>query len=151
MRSLVKLLFVVLVLMTVGMLYYQRLLTIPTITQPAKPQLSDICNALTKITPHEGETVTSPLTVSITIDNRRSCKWTVFEAMAGSVTLKDGNDQIMGTAVLTTTDEWMTDKPVTYTGTLEFPSPPTSELQLVILEEDPSGEGSQTVTIPLNY
>jgi hypothetical protein len=116
-----------------------------------KPTTSPICNALTNITPGSGTKITSPLSVTVTIDNTQSCNWTVFEAQAGILTLKDSNDEILGTGTLTTTSEWMTEQPVVYTGTFEFTKPATDDVTLIIEEEDPSGEGSQTVSIPLTY
>lgn len=109
------------------------------------------CDALTKIQPNTGEKVTSPLTISVTVDNTKTCKWTVFEAQAGTIVLKDKSGKTLGSGVLKTTDDWMTDQPVTYTGTIKFTTPSSKDLTLTITEEDPSGKGSQTVTIPLYY
>ena len=113
--------------------------------------ITSICDALTKLSPRSGTKITSPLTVSVTVDNTKSCKWTVFEAQAGTLTVKDSNGEILGKGILTTTGEWMTEQPVVYTGTVEFTKPATNDVTLVIEEEDPSGEGSQTVSIPLTY
>lgn len=113
--------------------------------------ISPICDALTNITPQSGTKITSPFTVSVTVDNTKSCKWTVFEAQAGTLTLKDADGQTLGTGLLTTTGEWMTEQPVTYRGMIEFSEPATDDVTLVITEEDPSGEGGQTVSIPLTY
>lgn len=110
-----------------------------------------MCDALSNITPRSGTKITSPLTVTVTVDNTKSCKWTVFEAQAGTLTIKDSNGKALGTGILTTTGEWMTEQPVTYTGTIEFSEPATDDVTLVITEEDPSGEGGQTVSIPLTY
>lgn len=113
--------------------------------------IAPTCDALTKITPQSGQKITSPLTVSVTVDNTKSCKWTVFEAQAGTIMLKDSNNHTIGSGILTTSEEWMTDTPVTYTGTISFTKPTTDDVTLIITEEDPSGKGSQTVTIPLTY
>lgn len=118
--------------------------------QTQQPTVS-VCNALTMTNPQKGQKITSPLTVTVTIDNTKSCHWTVFEAQAGTLTLQDNTGKIIGTGRLTTSANWMTDKPVTYTGTIEFTKPETNELQLLIEEENPSGQESQTVTIPLMY
>lgn len=117
-----------------------------------QPTITITCNALTNISPQAGDKVASPLTVTITVDNRQSCKWTVFEAQAGTFTLKDTTGQTIGSGTLTTTEDWMTENPVVYTGTTEFiNTPASSELTLTITEEDPSGMGAQEITIPLSY
>lgn len=113
--------------------------------------VTPICDALTEIQPSSGAKITSPLHVSVTIDNTKSCKWTVFEAQAGALTVKDSTGEILGTGILTTNSEWMTEQPVVYTGTVEFIEPSTDDVTLVITEEDPRGESGQTVSIPLTY
>ena len=120
-------------------------------TNHPQPTSRVTCDALTDMSPQSGEKITSPLTVTVTVDNTKSCNWTVFEAQAGTLTLKDSAGQIISSGTLTTTEEWMTEQPVVYTGTLEFTTPNTSDLTLTITEEDPSGQGAQEVTIPLTY
>src|SRR6185503_3778654 len=103
------------------------------------PSSSITCNALSNISPQSGAKVSSPLVVTMTVNNTKSCKWTVFEAQAGIAELKDSTGQKIGTATLTTTQDWMTDQPVVYTGTIEFTTnPASSDLTLTITEEDPS-------------
>lgn len=111
------------------------------------------CSALTITTPESGAQVTDPVTVTVVVDNTNpKCGWTVFEAQAGSMELRDETDQLIGTGILTTTDDWMTNQPVTYTGTIPFMNVPASaNLVLTIFEEDPSGQGSQEVILPLTY
>jgi hypothetical protein len=117
-----------------------------------KPTPLPSCDALTNISPKAGDKVASPLTVTVTVDNTKSCKWTVFEAQAGTLSLIDTTNQTIGTGTLTTSEEWMTDQPVVYQGTIEFTTTPASgDLTLKITEEDPSGQGPQEVTIPLTY
>lgn len=113
--------------------------------------VSPICDALTNITPQSETKITSPLTVNVTVDNTKSCKWTVFEAQAGILTLKDSTGEILGSGTLTTSSEWMTEQPVVYTGIIEFTEPATDDVTLIITEEDPSGQGAKTVSIPLTY
>lgn len=121
-------------------------------SQTPSSKTPPVCDALTNISPKSGDKVTSPITVTVTIDNTKTCKWTVFEAQAGTMEVKDTNGQILGTGTLTTTSEWMTDQPVEYTGTISLSgTPATNDIVLTIKEDDPSGQGSQEVTIPLIY
>ena len=115
------------------------------------PTSAASCDALSQITPLPGAKVTSPLTVTVTVDNTKNCKWTVFEAQAGTVILKDDTGQTLGNGILQTTEDWMTEKPVTYTATFTFTKPTTHDLTLIITEEDPSGNGTKSEVIPLTY
>ncbi len=128
---------------------WEKYIQTPYTTQIPTPIPS--CDAVTILSPKPGSKITSPLTVTVKVDNTKSCKWTVFEAQAGTLTLKDSNGQILGSGILTTTSEWMTEQPVIYTGTVEFTKPTTDDVTLVIEEEDPSGQGAQIVPIPLTY
>lgn len=156
MKSIFKKLLIIVPLVSffllVGYFLGNRQLSEENVSQNPQPTMPEICNALSKLSPMPGQKVTSPLTVTVTITNTNTCKWTVFEAQAGTLTLKDKTGQILGTTALTTVDEWMTDQPVNYTGTITFAKKPaTTDLILIITEEDPSGQGAQEINIPLTY
>lgn len=126
----------------------------PTVTPISQAKAQATCPALTVITPQPGQQVSSPLPVSVIVDNRNpKCHWTVFEAQAGSMEIKDKNGTVLGTGILTTTNpNWMTVNPVTYKGTITFTRPAGKKLSLTITEENPSGRpGAQQITIPLTY
>jgi hypothetical protein len=123
----------------------------------SKQSISDVpkkaCTALTVTTPNQGDTVTAPLHVQVVVDNTNpDCHWTVFEAQAGTMELRDGTDHLVGTGILTTAEDWMTDQPVTYTGTIPFTNMPVDNgLTLTISEDDPSGQNHQEIVVPLIY
>ncbi len=102
---------------------------------------------LTVNSPLPNATVTFPLSINATIDNTQlsslGCSWTVFEAQAGTVIVKDSNGSAVGQAVLSTTADWMTSNATVYTATVSSISNPsyTGSLTLVFEEENPSGEG----------
>lgn len=111
------------------------------------------CQALTIVTPHNNDTVTNTFTVTAIVDNKNpQCHWTVFEAQAGTITVKDKTGTTVGTGVLQTTDTWTTENPVTYTGQITLaPTTKHGTIQLTITEENPSGEPGKTLAIPLQY
>lgn len=111
------------------------------------------CEALHVVTPKPNTTITSPLTVEVIVDNsQKDCRWSVFEAQAGIIRLTDEQGNTLGQGILRTTEEWMTESPVTYSGKISFTKPDNvSNIQLVITEENPSGEGApESIQIPLS-
>lgn len=106
--------------------------------------------------PVEATKVAFPLTIKAVVDNRENhCNWTMFEWQAGTVTLKTAGNVTLGTAVLTTTDDWMQAGPVNFTATLTVATPPSSPqaLTLVFDAENPSGEpgNAQQKIVPVIY
>jgi hypothetical protein len=100
--------------------------------------------------------VSGPISISAVVDNTNmdqlGCSWTVFEAQAGTIELKDSNGTLLGFGLLTTTSDWMTTAPVTYIGmvTPTAPIPSGTQLSLIFTEENPSGEGiPDTLTVPV--
>lgn len=109
------------------------------------------CAAVTVITPKSQTTTSSPLSISLIVDNSNtSCHWTVFEAQAGIAELLDENNHIIGKTVLTTNDDWQLSKPVPYNGTISFTEKSNKHITLTITEENPSGKSNpQMLSIPL--
>lgn len=148
---------IVLVLVIAGALTLQRA---PRQSEPTQtPDVAtSLCPtpALTVTSPTKGALVSTPITLSAIVDNRNqspSCAWTVFEAQAGTVTAIDTLGNQVGAGILSTTDEWMTTSPVTYTATVDITGKPeTNNIALVITEENPSGEGTpKTITTPVTF
>ncbi len=100
------------------------------------------CKAIKIIKPSNGQKIVSPLEVHVIVDNTSpKCHWTVFETQAGTMSLKDNTGQAIGTGILKTTSDWMTNQPITYTGNITFANNPSSDdLILTIFEENPSGQ-----------
>lgn len=110
------------------------------------------CQPLTVITPKSGEKATSPLSISIIVDNTAcpSSHWTVWEAQAGTAVLKDNKGKVLGTAVLKTNDDWTLQKPTPYNAVIQYNEESGSHLELVIQEENPSGKPNpKSITVPL--
>lgn len=110
--------------------------------------------AITISEPEANFAVTFPLTVKATVHNaeQKACSWTMFEAQAASMEVKDSTGKVVATGVLMAKGEWMTDAPVSFEGTLKSVDgvTPRGVLDLVITEENPSGmKDSQTITIPV--
>src|SRR6185369_5308191 len=148
-----KIIFIVCLMLVLGGLFFFTLQNKTAQQQAAKPA-EDSCPNLTITTPKQGTKITSPMTVTVIVDNTKSqsCHWTVFEAQAGTMTLTDSTGQTIGTGVLTTTSEWMTDKAVIYNGTINLTKiPASSYITLTVTEEDPSGKGGKQITLPLKY
>ncbi len=113
------------------------------VTAPAPQQVAAEMCGLTITSPLPATTVTFPLTIQAVVDNTQAgtlgCSWTVFEAQAGTVTVKDQNGAILGTGILSTTNDWMTTAPTPYTATITSLTNPTytGPLSLVFNEENP--------------
>lgn len=128
----------------------------PVVTSTDSAEESDACFPanLTIAEPQAGESISFPFTVTGAVDNRKNkeCSWGVFEAQAGTIVVKDENGEIVGTGILETKGEWMTEGPVQVEGTVTATKPTTSKtLNLIVTEEDPSGLGEvQQLTIELS-
>ncbi len=94
------------------------------------------------INPKNGETVTTPISVEVVVDNsQENCSWTVFEGQAGVVEIYNESNQVMYKAPLIAQGEWMTADPVTYKSEIEY-SGYTGPMKLMITADNPSGEGA---------
>lgn len=158
-----------LILFSIGVLIcalflYQRAIIPPNsseVTPPVLHQTSPSApthtptspiSCLRIISPQKNQLIISPLTVTVVVDNTsNTCHWTVFEAQAGTIEIVDDEGTTIGTSALKTTDNWMTNKAVTYEGIVIFTKAPASDnIVLQITEENPSGKPNpQTVTLPL--
>src|SRR6478736_1509020 len=79
------------------------------------------CQALNIQSPLENDQVTRDFTVRAVVDNSNpKCHWTVFEAQAGTIEIKDANGKLVGNGELKTTEDWMTDNPVNYTSDISL-------------------------------
>lgn len=117
------------------------------------PTTTATCQALTIVKPQPNETVSKNFSVAAVVDNRNpKCHWSVFEAQAGAIEVKDSNGQLVGNGVLKTTDNWMTSAPVTYSGDILLnANTPHENLIITINEENPNGIPGKTVTLPVTY
>lgn len=126
---------------------------------PEQPVVEDTSDCgFTLTSPLSGASVSFPLSVTAVVDNSDAielgCSWTMFEAQAAFMELKDEDGAVLATGVLDTGEEWMTTGPVNFSGTLSpaNPVPAGTLLTLVINEEDPSdGEAGapSVVSVPL--
>lgn len=125
--------------------------------QPVEVEDTSDCG-FTLTSPLAGASVSFPLSVTAIVDNTDAvelgCSWTMFEAQAAFMELKDEDGAVLATGVLDTGEEWMTTGPVNFSGTLSpaNPVPAGTLLTLVINEEDPSdGEAGapSVVSVPL--
>jgi hypothetical protein len=152
-----KKIFIILgVIIIVGIIFF-KLKPSPQHTQTvplhANTTVSSTCNALTITSPKQNEQVSNNFLVKVVVDNSNpKCHWKVSEAQAGKATVKDSSGNIVGSGVLSTSEEWMTDKPVTYSGEIELnDNTSKGNITLSIEEENPSGKPGQTITLPLMY
>lgn len=126
--------------------------------------------------PAIGATTSFPLTLKGIIDNRNvaepQCRWTVFEAQAGTARVfaninnsgwkevgywnDDPSGAIAGPVPVMTIGDWMTENPVGATASLML-DPKVGRIsagtamKIVINEEDPSGKGSSILEVPFVY
>lgn len=121
-------------------------------------ETSDACPVknLRILSPLTDQAVTFPLSVRGVVDNsaQPDCAWVVFEGQAGTLTLYDATNQVVGQSFLQAQGDWMTTGPVVVTGTVELSQEVSAgqPLRLVINDDDPSGLRSpQMIEIPLRY
>lgn len=101
-------------------------------------------------TPVANAVVNSPLTVSGYVDGTN--RWTGFEGQVGSVTLLDGNGNILAQQPLTATTDWM-QFPTNFSTTLIFSAPATAAGTLVFKNENASGmpEYEREFRLPVKF
>jgi len=123
----------------------------PVTKTPVKSAIA--CQALQIASPWENVQVTKNFTVIVIVDNRNpKCHWNVFEAQAGNVEIKDSDGKLVGNGVLRTTENWMTNSPVSYSSNITIGSnKPHGKLLLIIKEENPNGTPGKTVSESFNY
>lgn len=97
--------------------------------------------------PEYGGLATSPLTVT----GKAKGFW-FFEANI-PVTLKDQNGKILAQKGFMTSDDWMTEEYVNFSGTLEFATPETEFGVLIISKDNPSGdpERDASFAVPVRF
>lgn len=125
----------------------------PTI-EVATPTMTDEtpCRAIKIISPQPLDKISTPTTIKAIVDNTGNCHWTVFEAQAGTVALKDSNGNTLGKGVLTTSEEWTAAKPVNYTAKIVFSKPLSKNGELTITEGNPSGKPNpKTITETVTF
>lgn len=158
---------VVILLVIFGVLYYLA----PKITHTAyvasldtvsansdsktsAPELFSHCG-LTVEKPVADSYVSFPTKVEVTVDNTKSdtlgCSWTLFEGQAGVVKVIDQNGVQIAVSPLTTSEDWMTNGPVHFTAEFDLKNALSSGTLLMFqfVSEDPSGQGSETLTVPV--
>lgn len=158
MKKILLLLLVVLLLIST-VLYLTKKVQSPTLSTAQLPQSPATRCGLTITSPLPNQTVTlSPdntFVVRGVVDNTKrtslGCSWTVFEAQAGVIKAYNTQGNIVGSGILTAQEgqDWMTDQPTVYEGSVQVSSV-SSEFTLKIIEDNPSGEGSvDSIEIPL--
>lgn len=97
--------------------------------------------------PTPNQVVKSPLN----IDGQARGKW-FFEA-SFPVKILDSNGKVLGTAIASTTSDWMTDKFVTFSASLVFEASTTASGTLVLEKDNPSGlvENEDSLEIPVKF
>ena len=97
-----------------------------------------------------GKVISSPLTIAGRVSGRDN--WIGFEGQAGTVILHDGNNNILGMAILTATTDWMV-LPTKFQTVMDFSLPQTADGWLVFKNENPSGDSgrSQEFRLPVRF
>lgn len=107
------------------------------------------------VSPEVGDNIDHSFVVHAIVDNTKrvelGCGWTVFEGQAGLVHIYDKRGLSVGSNLLTTTEDWMTQGPVNFYSEIHIDIDPADKnLILVIEEDDPSGIATRdTVSFPL--
>ena len=108
---------------------------------------SDSEQSLRLTSPRPGQALKSPLTVT----GAAPGSW-FFEATF-PVTLSDGNGTVLARAPARAKGTWMTSNYVGFTATLVFATPTTAEGELLLQNDNPSGEAgkSRYVRVPVSF
>lgn len=118
--------------------------------QPMLPQPVSSCG-ITILNPLPYTKINIPITVEAIVDNSKAttCRWTVFEAQAGTVLVKTASGVDVGKGILMTDDNWMTTDPVLFEASITFtqPVPSGENLVFIITEDDPSGGAEGTAEV----
>lgn len=116
-------------------------------TADSSPATSGEEGALRLTSPRPGQALKSPLTVT----GAAPGNW-YFEA-SFPVTLLDGNGAVLARAPARAKGTWMTADYVGFTATLVFAAPATAEGELLLQNDNPSGEAgkSRYVRIPVVF
>jgi hypothetical protein len=142
-------------LLAAGIVYFYRpIKTMLPTTEQATVPTTPACQAVRLIKPTPNSTITQQyIDVEVFVDNSNPpCRWTVFEALAGRIEIKDTTGAIVGKGALTTTENWMTKEPVTYRAQIVLdPETKKGQLTLNVIEDNPSGAPGQKVSFPIQY
>lgn len=125
----------------------------PTVPSFVEGSITEKCGAQL-ISPKPNEVVHESIQVELVVAHPAgaSCNWVVFEGLGGRVELIDEDGLVIATALLETTEEWMTTEPVLFTGSLSVKEINSANLQIRVTEDDPSGMGIvDTITIPVIF
>lgn len=97
--------------------------------------------------PRPGETVKSPLVIT----GQARGPW-FFEA-SFPIQLLDKNGQVLGQGIAQAQSDWMTEKFVPFSATLEFSAPTTNKGDLILKKDNPSGlpEHDDELRIPVKF
>ncbi len=111
------------------------------------------CQGIEIASPAANSQVTFPLTITGTVHPAgNSGPWTVFEANAGSVVVKDSTGAIKSTPkALPIYVDWMNSNPKPFSVTIPAltGTPATNALTLFFSDDDPSGENPHYCSIPV--
>lgn len=111
------------------------------------------CQGIEIASPAANSQVTFPLTITGTVHpTGNSGPWTVFEANAGSVVVKDSNGAVKSVPKpLSLYVEWMNSDPKPFSVTIPAltGTPATNTLTLFFSDDDPSGENPHFCSIPV--
>jgi hypothetical protein len=125
------------------------------VVAPSQNEVAASHCGLTIDSPLPGSTVTFPLIIDATIDNTQSaalgCSWGVFEAIGGSVTLKDQSGTTLAQVPLQAGGDWMTTAPTPYSATFATISNPSYTGPLsIIFTEDNAADAPNPDTLTLS-
>lgn len=125
----------------------------PTVPTLEESSTTEKCGAQL-INPKPNEIVHESIEIELLVAHPADapCNWVVFEGLGGRAELINENGLVIATALLETTEEWMTTEPVLFKGILSVKEINTSNLQIRITEDDPSGMGVvDTIEIPVRF
>lgn len=119
--------------------------------------LPETACGLTIIDPLPSTKVSFPFTVSGIVNNTKykelGCSWGVFEAVAGTIQVKDETGKVISNDAPFTTNnqDWMTDPSSVYTGTLLLEDPGFKGKATIHFTEDNSAgfDNPDTLDIPI--
>ena len=99
------------------------------------------------------ETIAKDSLVASPLEIKGEAKGNMYFEAQFSIKIEDQSGQLLGETTAVATEDWMTDKFVPFTATLEFKKPTMDKGYLILLNDNPSGlpENQIKEEIPVKF
>ena len=142
MKNLVLILAVIIVVL-LGVFFFYNPAHSPTVS-PGKSATMSSDGKLAITSLHDGDTVTSPITITGTVTGGG---W--FNGATFPVTIADGDGRIIGQGVAQARADWMSTSSVPFTAIINFTAPRYASGTVVLSKDNPSGASASAASLSI--